>query len=153
MMGVVPFGERQIVFSSNRRTEARYLSDLEVYSLNLETGKVVNLSAGLVTAPFADGSRPDTTELFSLARYRARHGEEPTLSPDRTKVAFVSYRDGNHEIYVMGADGRAPTNITQHDARITILRGRPTGGGSPLCRTATVTPTKTVVFTTLISFS
>ena len=115
--GAVSLGERQIVFSSNRRTEARYLSDLEVYSLNLETGEVVNLSAGLVTAPFADGSRPDTTELFSLARYRARHGEEPTLSPDRTKVAFVSYRDGNHEIYVMGADGSAPTNITQHDAR------------------------------------
>ena len=93
------------------------MSNLEVYSLNLETGEVVNLSAGLVTAPFADGSRPDTTELFSLARHRARHGEEPTLSPDRTRVAFVSHRDGNHEIYVIGANGSAPTNITQHDAR------------------------------------
>ena len=115
--GVVSLGERQIVFSSNRRTEAHYLSNLEVCSLNLETGEVVNLSAGLVTAPFADGSRPDTTELFSLARHRARHGEEPTLSPDRTRVAFESHRDGNYEIYVMGADGSAPTNITQHDAR------------------------------------
>ena len=114
--GVVSLGERQIVFSSNRRTEARYLSDLEVYSLNLETGEVVNLSVGLVTAPFADGSRPDTTELFSLAHHIARHGEDPTLSPDRTKVAFVSHRDGNREIYAMGADGSAPTNITQHDA-------------------------------------
>ena len=113
---VVSLGERQIVFSSNRRTESRSLGDLEVYSLNLETGEEVNLSAGLVAAPFVDGSRPDTTELFSLARYRARHGEEPTLSPDRTRVAFVSYRDGNHEIYVMGADGSAPTNLTQHDA-------------------------------------
>ena len=115
--GVVSLGERQIVFSSNRRTEAHYLSNLEVCSLNLETGEVVNLSAGLVTAPFADGSRPDTTELFSLARHRARHGEEPTLSPDRTRVAFESHRDGNREIYVMGANGSAPTNITQHDAR------------------------------------
>ena len=113
---VVSLGERQIVFSSNRRTEANYLSNLEVYSLNLETGEVVNLSAGLAIAPFADGSRPDTTEFLSLARYRARHGEDPTLSPDRTKVAFVSDRDGNREIYAMGADGSAPTNITQHDA-------------------------------------
>lgn len=115
--GVVSLGERQIVFSSNRRTESRYLSDLEVYSLNLETGEVVNLSAGLAAAPFADGSRPDTAELFSLAHHIARQGEEPTLSPDRTRVAFESYRDGNYEIYVMGADGSAPTNITQHDAR------------------------------------
>ena len=114
---VVSLGERQIVFSSNRRTEARYLGGLEVCSLNLETGEVVNLSARLAAAPFADGSRPDTTELFSLAHRMAREGEGPTLSPDRTRVAFESIRDGNYEIYVMGADGRAPTNITQHDAR------------------------------------
>ena len=115
--GVVSLGERQIVFSSNRRTEARYLGDLEVCSLNLETGEVVNLSARLAAAPFADGSRPDTTELFSLAHRIARHGEDPTLSPDRTRVAFESIRDGNREIYVMGADGSAPTNITQHGAQ------------------------------------
>ena len=115
--GVVSLGERQIVFSSNRRTESRYSRGLEVYSLDLETGEVVNLSAGLAAAPFADGSRPDTTELFSLAHRIAREGEEPTLSPDRTRVAFESFRDGNYEIYVMGANGSAPTNITQHDAR------------------------------------
>ncbi|MDE2812479.1 MAG: leucine-rich repeat domain-containing protein [Gemmatimonadota bacterium] len=112
----VSLGERQIVFSSNRRTEAHYLRGLEVYSLDLETGEVVNLSAELAAVPFADGSRPDTTELFSLAHRIAREGEEPTLSPDRTRVAFVSYRDGNYEIYVMGADGSAPTNLTQHDS-------------------------------------
>ena len=114
--GVFSLGERQIVFSSNRRTEAHDLRGLEVYSLDLETREVVNLSAELAAVPFADGSRPDTTELFSLAHRIAREGEEPTLSPDRTRVAFVSYRDGNYEIYVMGADGSAPTNITQHDA-------------------------------------
>ena len=114
---VVSLGERQIVFSSNRRTEARYLGGLEVCSLNLETGEVVNLSSALAAAPFADGSRPDTTELFSLAHLIAREGEDPTLSPDRTRVAFESVRDGNREIYVMGADGSAPTNITQHDAQ------------------------------------
>ena len=142
---VVSLGERQIVFSSNRRTESRYLGGLEVYSLDLETGEVVNLSAALAAVPFVDGSRPDTTEIFSLAHLIARHGEEPTLSPDKTRVAFESTRDGNYEIYVMGADGSAPTNITQHDAmrRITVLRGRPMGSRSPLCLVATATVNST----------
>ena len=29
----------------------------------------------------------------------------PAWSPDGTKIAFASNRDGNHEIYVMNADG------------------------------------------------
>ena len=32
------------------------------------------------------------------------------------QIAFMSERDGNKEIYVMGADGRSPRNITRHPA-------------------------------------
>ena len=32
-------------------------------------------------------------------------------------IAFTSRRDGNREIYVMGADGSAPRNLTRHEAR------------------------------------
>ena len=40
----------------------------------------------------------------------------PVWSPDGTRVAFVSERDGNREVYVMDADGRNPIRLTKHPA-------------------------------------
>lgn len=37
---------------------------------------------------------------------------EPAVSPDGRRIAFVSTRDGNPEIYVMAADGSAPRRLT-----------------------------------------
>ena len=39
---------------------------------------------------------------------------DPTWSPDGTRIAFRSQRDGNDEIYVMNADGTCQVNLT-HD--------------------------------------
>ena len=36
----------------------------------------------------------------------------PTWSPDSRYIAFVSYRDGNSEVYVMDADGSIQTRLT-----------------------------------------
>ena len=36
----------------------------------------------------------------------------PDMSPDGTKIAFMSNRDGNFEIYTMGADGSNQTRLT-----------------------------------------
>ncbi|MEW6215632.1 MAG: chitobiase/beta-hexosaminidase C-terminal domain-containing protein, partial [Nitrospirota bacterium] len=36
------------------------------------------------------------------------------FSPDGSKIAFSSYRDGNYEIYVMDADGTGQTNLTNN---------------------------------------
>jgi hypothetical protein len=36
----------------------------------------------------------------------------PRVSPDGRRIAFTSYRDGNAEIYLMGADGSAVTRLT-----------------------------------------
>jgi Tol biopolymer transport system component len=44
---------------------------------------------------------PDTTSA-----------SDPSFSPDGSRLAFVSQRDGNAEIYVMNADGTASTRIT-----------------------------------------
>jgi Tol biopolymer transport system component len=38
----------------------------------------------------------------------------PSWSPDGTKIAFMSSRDENFEIYVMNADGTNPVNLTNH---------------------------------------
>ena len=53
----------------------------------------------------ADGS--GQTRIESSAE-----GRQPAWSPDGRRIAFVSNRDGNPEIYVMNADGSAPTRLT-----------------------------------------
>ncbi|MFN8459398.1 MAG: hypothetical protein U0401_32905 [Anaerolineae bacterium] len=40
----------------------------------------------------------------------------PVWSPDGTRIAFTSYRDGNAEIYIMNADGSNPTRLTNNPA-------------------------------------
>src|SRR6266446_9181973 len=44
---------------------------------------------------------PDTTSA-----------SDPAFSPDGSRIAFVSQRDGNAEIYIMNADGTGSTRIT-----------------------------------------
>ena len=38
----------------------------------------------------------------------------PSWSPDGTKIAFATDRDGNSEIYVMNNDGTEQTNFTNN---------------------------------------
>lgn len=50
--------------------------------------------------------------------------DAPAWSPDGTKIAFASERDGNYEIYLMDADGSNPTKIsnTAVSAFVTVAR-------------------------------
>ena len=41
---------------------------------------------------------------------------QPAWSPDGGKIAFVSTRDGNPEIYVMNADGTGVVNLSTNAA-------------------------------------
>jgi Tol biopolymer transport system component len=50
--------------------------------------------------------------FINLTRSAASYDEAPSWSPDGSRVAFSSDRDGNREIYVMGLDGGAVTNLT-----------------------------------------
>ena len=114
--GGVVLGDRPIVFTSSRRTGEDW--EPEIHSLDPETGVVVNLSEGLATAPFSDGSEPDTTDWrYDEGRIvPVRWGDEPAQSPDGTRIAFSSRRDFDSEVYVMDADGGTPRNLTLHEA-------------------------------------
>jgi TolB protein len=54
----------------------------------------------------ADGS--SRTQLTS----NAATDFEPAWSPDGGKIAFISYRTGLPQVWVMGADGSSPTQLT-----------------------------------------
>ena len=47
---------------------------------------------------------------------RGQGGTDPAWSPDGTRIAFSSYRDGNYEIYTMGRDGSGVVRLTNTGA-------------------------------------
>ena len=76
----------------------------------------------------ADGSSPmglTTSESDYL----------PTWSPDGSKMAFQSKRDGNFEIYVMNADGSKQVNLTNRSEDDELPQWSPTGAEIAFCRT------------------
>ena len=75
---------------------------------------IVAGAALLVTPALGLGDR-----LLSLIRSTPTplDVQTPAWSPDGRKLAFVSRRDGNSEIYVINADGSGQENLTQHPAR------------------------------------
>jgi TolB protein len=44
------------------------------------------------------------------------HNISPVFSPDGSKIAFESFRDGNCEIYIMDIDGSNQTNLTNNES-------------------------------------
>jgi Tol biopolymer transport system component len=59
--------------------------------------------------------RNDGTHVRRLTRSPA-HDFSPAWSPDGTKLAFRSDRDGNDEVYRMNADGSNQVNLTRNRA-------------------------------------
>ena len=57
----------------------------------------------------------------------------PAWSPDGSKIAFQSYRDGQAEIYVMNANGNGQTRLTNHDEYDGQPAWSPDARKSPLC--------------------
>lgn len=53
----------------------------------------------------------------------------PAWSPDGSRLAFSSDRDGNHEIYVMDADGASMERLTDHPAWDSGPTWAPNDGG------------------------
>lgn len=68
-----------------------------------------------------DGSDPK-----QLTKNTAGDGD-PSFSPDGSKIAFVSSRDGNQEIYVMNADGTNQKRLTNNTVTDTDPSWSPDG--------------------------
>ena len=60
--------------------------------------------------------RPDGTGLMRLT-HSPGLDDYPAYSPDGTRLAFVSNRDGQFEVYVARSDGSKPINISRHPLR------------------------------------
>lgn len=65
----------------------------------------------------------DRSNLADLRRATSDTGQamDPSFSPDGSRIAFVSSRDGNSEIYVMDTDGSNQTRVTNDP----LADGRP----------------------------
>ncbi|MGH2572718.1 MAG: TolB family protein [Actinomycetota bacterium] len=91
---------------------ARVLTDLGPGSLFL------SWSPDGRTIAFAREGRISTIQVdgTGLRQLTTAGDGNPVWSPDGSKIAFDSSRDGNSEIYVMNADGTGQTNVTNHSA-------------------------------------
>ena len=119
----------KIAFTSNRD------GNLEIYTMNADgTGQTRSPTtrrrrrARLVAERDQDRVPERGRQLRDLHDERRRHEPDaphqqrgvdtaPAWSPDGTKIAFTSGRDGNLEIYTMNADGTGQTNVTNNAAR------------------------------------
>jgi Tol biopolymer transport system component len=60
--------------------------------------------------------KSDTSDKTNLTINPTARDTDPAWSPDDSRIAFVSYRDGNAEVYVTKVDGSAPINLTNNPA-------------------------------------
>ncbi len=56
----------------------------------------------------------DGSNLLNLTNTPRVVDEDPTWSPDGSKIVFQTDRDGNFEIYMMDPDGSQPQNLTRN---------------------------------------
>lgn len=71
--------------------------------------------------------RADGSGAVNLTGGTAANNGFPYFSPDGRQIVFRSGRDGNHEIYLMNADGSNPQRLTDNAATDTMPAFSPDG--------------------------
>jgi Tol biopolymer transport system component len=71
--------------------------------------------------------RPDGSGAVNLTAGSKGNNAFPAFSPDGRQIVFRSGRDGNHEIYLMDADGKNPRRLTDNPATDTMPTFSPNG--------------------------
>ena len=77
-----------------------------------------NITCSTITLVISDGANseiytvcPDGSQLTNLTGDKASD-TDPAWSPDGSRIAFTSDRDGSKQVYVMDADGKYPMELT-----------------------------------------
>ncbi|HKQ79119.1 MAG TPA: hypothetical protein VJ810_35820 [Blastocatellia bacterium] len=71
--------------------------------------------------------RPNGSGAVNLTAGSIGNNAFPSFSPDGRQILFRSGRDGNHEIYLMDADGKNPRRLTDNPATDTMPAFSPKG--------------------------
>ena len=71
--------------------------------------------------------KPDGTGAINLTEGCEANDGFPDFSPDGRRIVFRSGRDGNHEIYLMEADGSNVRRLTEHPSTDTMPAFSPLG--------------------------
>ena len=108
----LPFGEvglgPQLSRQGNRLAYTVRNLNVNIYRLNL---------------PVADGVTGAAVKLIASSRWDFH----PRYSPDGNRIAFVSERSGDWEIWTCDSDGSSPVQLTSLGARATYPRWAPDG--------------------------
>jgi Tol biopolymer transport system component len=71
--------------------------------------------------------RPNGSDRKQLT-YAGTQNSNASWSPDGSKIAFISNRDGFPNVFLMNADGSCQVNLTQHTQNDDFLTWSPDGG-------------------------
>jgi len=111
----------KIVFVSQRNGYS------ELFMMNADGSGLHSISAVLqlpdeivkcrsIYGPNTQNSSEEDSEYYLELPYGCMLDNAPAWSPDGSKIAFVSARDGNQEIYMMNVDSTGLKNISNHPA-------------------------------------
>lgn len=120
-------GSAQTNFSRSPSTEERspeWSPDGRQIALASMQGAILDI---FILPVDVTASSADSTKWKNLTGDVLGGDEYPSWSPDGTKMAFHSFRDGNWEIYVMNADGTGQTRLTYNPGEDTFPIWSPDG--------------------------